>query len=141
MFRHMQQAMHYHRTHFRDPSVLPPGKALAMATIDAARALGMEAEIGSLEPGKRADMILLDLERPHMAPANMPAYRAACFANGNDVHTVIVGGEVVLRDRRATRIDEAQVIANANREAARMIERTGSAHLLELPERFWGRPA
>jgi len=138
MFRHIQQAMHYHRTHFRDPSVLPAGKALEMATVDAAAALGMEREIGSLEPGKRADIVLLDLARAHMAPFNMAPYRAAAFANGNDVHTVIVGGEVVLEDRKALRVDEAAVLDAADREAELMIERTASRDLLRLPPDFFG---
>ncbi|MGO4441671.1 amidohydrolase family protein, partial [Rhizobium sp. RAF56] len=64
MFRHMQQCMHYHRTYFHDPSWLPPGKVLEMCTIDAARVLGLDDEIGSLEPGKKADIILVDLRRP-----------------------------------------------------------------------------
>ena len=68
MFRHMQQCMHYHRTFFNDPSWLPPGKVLEMCTIDAAKALGMEKEIGSLEVGKKADIVLLDLRRPHLYP-------------------------------------------------------------------------
>jgi len=55
MFRHMWQAMHYHRRRFRDASILPPGKALNMITIDAARALGLEAELGSLESGRRGE--------------------------------------------------------------------------------------
>ena len=138
MFRHIQQAMHYHRTHFRDPSVLPPGEALAMATIDAARALGLDHDIGSLEVGKRADVVLLDLARPHLAPQNMPAYRAACFANGNDVHTVIVDGDVVLEDRRATQVDEAAILSEAEREAEKMIARTAKRDLLDLPAGFFG---
>ena len=52
--------MHYHRRHFRDPRVIPPGKALEMVTIDAARALGMESDIGSLDVGKKADVILVE---------------------------------------------------------------------------------
>jgi len=139
MFRHIQQAMHYHRTHFRDPAVLPAGKALEMATVDAAAALGLEREIGSLEAGKRADIVLLDLARAHLAPFNMAPCRAACFANGNDVHTVIVGGEVVLEARAATRVDEARVLDAAEREAELMIERTRSRALLDLPADFFGR--
>ena len=65
--------------------MLPPGKVLEMVTMDAARALGLEKEIGSLEAGKKADIILIDWFRPHMVPMNMPLYRVAYFANGNDV--------------------------------------------------------
>ena len=68
MFRHMFQAMRYHRFHFRDPDVLPAGRVLAMATIEAAQALGMEDEIGSLEVGKKADIILIDMQQPHLYP-------------------------------------------------------------------------
>jgi cytosine/adenosine deaminase-related metal-dependent hydrolase len=138
MFRHMQQCMHYHRTHFHDPSWLPPGKVLEMCTIDAARVLGLEAEIGSLEPGKRADVILVDLRRPHLYPAHMPEFRVTCFANGNDVHTVLVGGKVLLRDRRAVRVDEDAVLDAAQREADRMIDRLDLRSALETPRMFWG---
>jgi cytosine/adenosine deaminase-related metal-dependent hydrolase len=72
MFRHMFQATRYHRYFFHDAKVLPAGKVLEMATIDAARALGMDKEIGSLEPGKKADIILVDWFKPHLVPMNMP---------------------------------------------------------------------
>lgn len=137
MFRHMQQCMHHHRTFHRDPGWLPPGKVLEMVTIDAARALGMETEIGSLETGKKADVVLLDLRRPHMVPANMPLYRIVCFANGNDVDTVIVDGRVCLQDRRALTVDEDAVLDAAEREAALMIDRLGLGALLATPETFW----
>lgn len=136
MFRHMQQAMHYHRRHFRDPSVLPPGRVLEMATVDAARALGMEDEIGSLEPGKRADLVLVDMEKPHLAPPNMPVHRLICFANGNDVDTVLVGGEVVLEAGRPCRVSQPEVLAEAAREAELMIRRTGSGEALKAVSGF-----
>ena len=60
MFRHMFQCMHYHRRHFRDAGVLPHGKVLEMVTIDAARALSLDHEIGSLEPGRLADVCVWD---------------------------------------------------------------------------------
>ena len=71
--------------YFKDPTWLPPGRVLEMCTIDAAKALGMEKEIGSLEVGKKADIVLLDLRRPHLYPLNMPVFRLIYFANGNDV--------------------------------------------------------
>jgi cytosine/adenosine deaminase-related metal-dependent hydrolase len=137
MFRHMQQCMHYHRTFHHDPSWLPQGKVLEMATIDAATALGMQAEIGSLEVGKKADVVLLDLRRPHMVPANMPLYRIVCFANGNDVDTVIIDGKICLQGRRALTVDEDAVLDAAERETALMIERLGLGAMLATPAHFW----
>ncbi|QFU15661.1 amidohydrolase family protein [Microvirga thermotolerans] len=138
MFRHMQQCMHYHRRHFRDPTWLPPGRVLEMCTIDAARALGMEKEIGSLETGKKADVVLLDLRRPHLYPLNMPVFRLIYFANGNDVDTVIVDGRIALKDRRAVFVDEDEVLDDAQRETEAMLDRTGFRFMLETPRMFWG---
>ena len=139
MFRHMFQATRYHRFHFRDPSVLPAGKVLEMATVDAARALGMEKDIGSLEPGKKADIILVDWFKPHLVPMNMPVYRMVYFANGADVSTVLVDGRVVMRDRRVLTVSEEEVLTMAQREADAAIHRTGLGELTQLPEGFWGR--
>jgi len=138
MFRHMFQAMRYHRFHFRDPSYLPAGKVLEMVTVDAARALGLEDEIGSLEPGKKADMILIDMFRPHLYPLNMPLYRVAYFANGNDVETVIVNGEVLMLNRQVLTVNEAEVLEQAQQEIEAALERTGLQHLVATPEGFWG---
>ena len=137
MFRHMFQAMHYQRRHFRDASVLPHGKVLEMVTIDAARALGLEHEIGSLEPGKKADIILVDLFKPHMMPLNMPVYRVTCFANGGDVTTTIVNGKVLMHDGKVLTVDEAQVMELAQVATDKMVERTGLQHLLESPATLW----
>ena len=139
MFRHMFQAMRYHRFHWRDTKVLPPGKVLEMVTIEAARALGMEKDIGSLEVGKKADIILIDWFRPHMVPMNMPLYRVAYFANGNDVSTVLVNGRVLMRDRVVLTVNETDVLNMAQREADAAIRRTGLDSLLRTPEGFWGR--
>ena len=137
MFRHMQQAMHYHRRHFRDAGVLPPGKVLEMATIDGARALGLEDRLGSIETGKEADLVLVDMRRPHLCPVNMEPYRLACFANGNDVDTVVIGGELVLRGGQPTRVDAERILDAAEREAEAMIDRIGAAGDLDLPPGFW----
>jgi cytosine/adenosine deaminase-related metal-dependent hydrolase len=138
MFRHMWQAMHYHRRHFRDEMVLPPGKALEMVTIDAARALGMADRVGSLEVGKQADIILVDLKKPHLYPPNMPLYRLVCFAVGSDVDTVIVGGRILMEKRRVLSIEPAAVLEAARIETERAIARTGLHDLLATPAGFWG---
>ena len=124
---------------WRDTNVLPAGKVLEMVTIDAARALGMEREIGSLEAGKKADLILIDWFRPHLMPMNMPLYRVAYFANGNDVSTVLVNGRVVMRDRTVLTVNEAEVLTLAQREADAAMARTGLQSLTATPEGFWGR--
>jgi cytosine/adenosine deaminase-related metal-dependent hydrolase len=139
MFRHMAQCMHYHRRHFRDPGYLPPGKVIEMVTVDAARALAMEAEIGSLEVGKRADVILLDFFKPHLYPLNMPVIRVAHFANAADVDTVIVDGRLLMRARKVHTLDEGEVLEEAQGECEAMLERTGLRPLTDLPESIWGR--
>jgi cytosine/adenosine deaminase-related metal-dependent hydrolase len=137
MFRHMFQCMHYHRRHFRDAGVLPHGKVLEMVTIDAASALGLEHEIGSLEIGKKADVILVDLFKPHLVPLNMPVYRVTCFANGADVSTTIVDGKVLMEERKVCTLDEIDVMEQAQAATDRMLERTGLARLLEPPPTLW----
>lgn len=139
MFRHMFQAMRYHRFWWRDTQVLPAGKTLEMVTVDAAKALGMEDEIGSLDVGKKADIILIDWFRPHMAPMNMPLYRVAYFANGNDVSTVLVNGRVLMRDREVVSVNEEEVLLMAEREAQAAITRMGLDSLTATPPGFWGR--
>ena len=139
MFRHMFMAMHYHRTYYHDTKVLPAGKVLEMVTVDAARALGLEKEIGSLEAGKKADVILVDAFRPHMVPMNMPLYRIAYFANGNDVSTVLVNGRVLMRDRVVLSVNETEVLSMAQREADAAIRRAGVRKLTETPAGFWSR--
>ena len=138
MFRHMQQCMHYHKTFFKDPKVLPPGKALEMCTIDGAKALGLDREIGSLEAGKKADVVLVDLARPHLYPLHMPVFRLVCFANGNDVATVIVDGRVLMENGRVLSVNQDKVLATAQAEAELMLDRGNYRALLEPLPTFWG---
>lgn len=129
MFRHAFEAMRYAQREARDDSLLPPGRVMEMITIDAARALGMEREIGSLEAGKRADLITVDLTAPHMAPANMPVWRVVCYATAADVRDVVIGGEVLMEARQVLHLDEVEIVAQAEAETAAMLRRSGLAHL------------
>jgi cytosine/adenosine deaminase-related metal-dependent hydrolase len=139
MFRHMFQCMHYHRTYHHDPRLLPPGKVLEMVTIEAARGLGLDDEIGSLESGKKADVILIDMAKPHLYPLNMPVFRLAYFANGSDVDTVIVDGQVVMEHRVVQTVNEADALELAQSETEAMLDRTQLRGLLEMPEHIWGQ--
>ena len=96
LFQAMRKAQLLQQVHFRDRAYLPPGKLLEMVTIDAARALGWEDEIGSLEAGKKADIIVINMRQPHLMPNFMPVHRLVYEAVGNDVETVIVDGRVVM---------------------------------------------
>jgi cytosine/adenosine deaminase-related metal-dependent hydrolase len=138
MFRHMFQVIRYHQRHFRDERVMTPGKALEMATVDAAKGLGLADEIGSLEPGKLADVITVDLTAPHMAPTNMPVHRVVYFANGHDVRDVVIGGQVKLRDGVAAHLDAAEISEAAQRETEAMLDRAKLRHMV-LEDPGWGR--
>ena len=138
MFRHMFQCSRHHRSYYKDPSLMPPGKVLEMTTIDSAKALGLENNLGSLETGKKADVILIDMFKPHLYPLNMPVHRVVGFANGNDIDTVIVDGKVLMRNRSVVTIDEAEVLEGAQRATETMLDRSGLRHLLNDADGFWG---
>ncbi|HVB13822.1 MAG TPA: amidohydrolase family protein [Candidatus Dormibacteraeota bacterium] len=96
---------------------LSAADVLAFATLEGARALGLEAKIGSLTPGKQADVIVVDTSGPHMFPLNDAVNAVVAFAQPHDVRTVLVGGRVVKREGRLVDIDMARLRADA--EAAR----------------------
>ncbi len=106
----LQKALH-------GPQVLPASRALRMATIDGARALGLAAEIGSIEVGKRADLMVVDLDQIHSRPFTDVVSALVYSAQATDVQTTIIDGQVVMRDRELITLDEAAVIETANREA------------------------
>jgi 5-methylthioadenosine/S-adenosylhomocysteine deaminase len=104
----------------RDPRALNAEQALEMATIGGARALHMEAEIGSLEPGKKADLILLGMDAPNAVPVYDLYAQVVYSLKGEDVRTVIIGGRIVMQDRRVLTIDQSGVIAHARAYAEKV---------------------
>ncbi|WAM18976.1 amidohydrolase family protein [Rhodococcus sp. JS3073] len=136
LFTAMRQAQTLSQLQLRDVSVLPPGKLLEMVTIDAARALGWDDEIGSLEPGKAADMIVVDTRQPHLQPVHMPVHTLVYKASGQDVGTVVVAGRVLMRDRVLQQLDEAQLVEHAVDESRRVVARGGLERFITLPA--WG---
>ncbi len=137
MFRHMYQLTRYHRADRRDPALFPPGTTLEMATIGSATALGMGEDVGSIEVGKAADVILLDVAKPHLTPFTHPVHQIVYFATGADVDTVIVGGQVLMQDRLVKSVDVGSVLEAGRDEQARAFARVG----LEPPatrDGFWG---
>jgi cytosine/adenosine deaminase-related metal-dependent hydrolase len=110
-----------------DPGVMPPERVLEMATIHGARALGLEREIGSLEPGKRADLIAFDLDLPEWRPLLDPVNTLVYSASAASVRTVMVDGRVVLDERRVTTVDEGEILARAERLSRPYVARAGLA--------------
>jgi 5-methylthioadenosine/S-adenosylhomocysteine deaminase len=93
---------------------------LKMATRWGARVLGLEQEIGTLEAGKKADLIVVDLRSPHMVPLYHPISTLVYAASGGDVKDVMVNGKILMRDRRMTQVDTEEVMAKV-REISKRI--------------------
>ena len=113
MFEAMRFAALLHKLVRNDPRVLPAQAVLDMATRNGAAALGLGDRIGSIEPGRRADVILVDTRGPRQTPMFDPVSHLVYVAHGDDVTTTIVNGKVLMRDRKVLTLDEAKVIAEA----------------------------
>jgi 5-methylthioadenosine/S-adenosylhomocysteine deaminase len=118
MFGAMRQASFLAKHATRDPTAVPARTALDLATIGGARALAMERTIGSLEAGKRADLITVSMHAARQTPLYDPVSHLVYVTRGDDVRTTIVNGRVLMRERRLETLDRAAVIAAANRLAA-----------------------
>ena len=122
MFEEMDLASKLQKLVTADPQALPARQAVEMATIRGARALGMEKEIGSLEPAKRADLITVRLNRPHAVPL-YDVYSQMVFAlKGSDVRDVMVNGRVVVQEREVQTIKKAEVLSKAREYRVRISE-------------------
>jgi len=113
MFEEMDLAAKLQKVITLNPEVLPASTALEMATIRGARALGMEKEIGSLETGKRADMILVRLDRANAVPLYDPISQMVYALKAEDVRDVMVNGRPVVLDTRILTLDPAQILQKA----------------------------
>jgi cytosine/adenosine deaminase-related metal-dependent hydrolase len=137
LFKDIRRAMYIQRYEQQSRDVLPPGKALKMVTIDAARAIGRADDLGSLEVGKKADVVLLDLWKPHLQPINMLVEQIVAKGMGSDVDAVVCDGQVVLEHGRPTLVDENEILERAVREAGLMRDRAGVEPLLGRAAGFW----
>lgn len=124
--------------HFQDTMLLPSGKVLEMMTIDAARALGMADQIGSLEAGKKADIIAVNLRTARMSPRMMLPQRLVFVGSGLDVEFMMVDGRVLMQDRRYDWVDVDTILNDAQRAAEESFARAGILDALEEHPREWG---
>jgi 5-methylthioadenosine/S-adenosylhomocysteine deaminase len=114
MFEAMRQAAFLAKLATRDPTAVPAQTALDMATLGGARALGMERLIGSIERGKRADLIAVSTSAARQTPMYEPVSHLVYVTRGDDVRTTIVNGRVLMENRNVRTLNREQVIADAN---------------------------
>jgi 5-methylthioadenosine/S-adenosylhomocysteine deaminase len=123
LFLEMDTAAKLHKADRLDPTVLDAETVLRMATVDGARALGLGDRTGSLEPGKRADLIVVNTRRPHLVPMHHPASQLVYAARGSDVETVVIDGRVVVQDGRILTFDVEAAMDAVHRIARRIGDR------------------
>ncbi|NLA40806.1 MAG: amidohydrolase [Smithella sp.] len=118
MFQEMDISAKVHKGTLLDPTVMNAETVLRMATIEGARVLGLDRQIGSVEVGKQADIIILDLNRPHLTPLYNPYSQVVYAARGGDVKTSIIGGKPVMENRQLLTMDLPAVMERVRTIAA-----------------------
>ncbi len=125
MIREMKLAAYLHKVRLSDPMTMPAETILEMATVHGARAIGMQDKLGGLEPGKLADIVLVDLDSVHMVPNNNHVSDLVYAGCGTDVDTVIVDGRIIMENRNVKTLDEREIIGQARERASALLDRTG----------------
>jgi 5-methylthioadenosine/S-adenosylhomocysteine deaminase len=115
LFLEMDTAAKLEKVRYLDPTVMKAQTVLRLATIDGARVLGLEKLVGSLEVGKQADLIFLELTRPHLFPCYDPFSLVVYAARGSDVHSVMIAGQMVLENRKILTFDLNEVLDRVSR--------------------------
>lgn len=120
LFSEMDMAAKLHKVALMDTTVMDARTVFRMATIDGARALGLDHLVGSLEPGKKADIIVIDMHKPHLTPMYNPYSHLVYAVNGRDVKTVLINGRVIMEDRRLLSMDLGEIMARAREQSQRI---------------------
>jgi len=123
LFDTMKAASLLQKVHYQDAGVIEPDTVLRMATVGGAKALGLASVCGTIEAGKRADLILVNLDTVHSQPMNDIFSQIVHCAKASDVRTVIVNGEVLMKDRALTRLDDEWILADAKAANRDLMER------------------
>lgn len=125
MVREMKLAAYIHKVRLSDPMTMPAEKILEMATVGGARAIGMQDKLGTLEPGKLADIVLVNLDSVHMVPNNNHVSDLVYAGSGADVDSIIIDGRIVMEQRDVKTLNEREIVKEARERASALIERTG----------------
>jgi len=122
LFGEMDMAAKLHKVHKLDPTVMNAQTLVHMATIDGAKVLGLEKITGSLEVGKRADLIVIDTHKPHLVPMYNPYSHLVYAVSGNDVKYSIIDGKIVMEERRLLTLDLEDIIEQSQEKSYRVKE-------------------
>jgi 5-methylthioadenosine/S-adenosylhomocysteine deaminase len=135
LFQAMKFAALIQKGFHQDATIMTAEKVMELATIDGARAVGLEKEIGSIEVGKKADLVVLDYENAFMTPIHHPVSAIVYSALGHEVATVMIDGRFVMRDGVVTGVDEPAVRRRAQAAADDLARRSGSDKFKKRPWR------
>lgn len=122
MFEEMHLAALIHKGVAQDPELVTARQAFMMATVNGSRAVGFGDETGILKPGMKADIILLDMDKPHLCPVNDPFSAVVYSAQASDVDTVIVDGNILMEKRELKTIDEERVMFEVRKHSGMLLE-------------------
>ncbi|MBW2108703.1 MAG: amidohydrolase [Deltaproteobacteria bacterium] len=123
LFQEMDTLAKLHKVQTLDPTVLDARTVVKMATLDGACVLGLDACIGSLEPGKKADLIIVDVDQPHLVPMYNVYSHLVYTVSGHDVVTAIVNGRILMQDRQLLSLHEEAVMRDVNKIAIKIIKK------------------
>jgi cytosine/adenosine deaminase-related metal-dependent hydrolase len=125
MIRDMRLASYLGSLRENDPTVVSAETVLEMATINGANAMGLADQVGSIEAGKRADFIVINMDAPHLTPAWDPVSTIAYAATGTDVDTVVIDGKIVMKHRQVKTLDEHAILEDVRKRCRAVGERGG----------------
>ena len=131
MFNEMKLTALFNKIKYRDPTIMPAWEVLRMATIEGAQAIGLGHEIGSLEAGKKADLIIVDLTEPNLLPILNEPVRTIVpnliyAGTGQEVRTVMVDGQILMRDGLILTLDDQAIRDEAQLEAQKVARRVAA---------------
>jgi cytosine/adenosine deaminase-related metal-dependent hydrolase len=125
MIREMKSTSLLQKVRTMNPLTMSAETVLEMATINGAKSLGLQGQIGSIEAGKKADLVMISMQKPHLTPVFNPVSHIVYAAEGSDVETTIIDGKIVMENRVVKSLNEEEIIRNANIRAVKLLERAG----------------
>lgn len=123
MIREMKTASLLQKVRTMNPLALSAETVLEMATLKGARALGLQEQIGSIETGKKADLIIVNMQKPHLTPTFNPVSHIVYAAEGSDVETTIIDGKIIMENKVVNSLNEEKIMRDANEHATKLLQR------------------